>query len=54
MLGGLLVLPLGTTPHTVLVLPEFRVEEFLEAIELFAYARVAGVVPPWSEDAKKK
>jgi long-chain acyl-CoA synthetase len=30
---GLLVLPLGTTPHTVLVLPEFRAEEFLEAIE---------------------
>jgi acyl-CoA synthetase (AMP-forming)/AMP-acid ligase II len=30
---GLLVQPLGTTPHTVLVLPEFRAEEFLEAIE---------------------
>jgi long-chain acyl-CoA synthetase len=30
---GLLVQPLGTTPHTVLVLPEFRAEEFLKAIE---------------------
>jgi long-chain acyl-CoA synthetase len=30
---GLLVQPLGTTPHTVLVLPEFRAEAFLEAIE---------------------
>jgi long-chain acyl-CoA synthetase len=30
---GLLVQPLGTTPHTVLVLPEFRAEKFLEAIE---------------------
>ena len=30
---GLLVQPLGTTPHTVLVLPEFRAEDFLDAIE---------------------
>jgi len=30
---GLLVQPLGTTPRTVLVLPEFGVAEFLEAIE---------------------
>ena len=30
---GLLVQPLGTTPRTVLVLPEFGVGEFLEAIE---------------------
>jgi long-chain acyl-CoA synthetase len=30
---GLLVQPLGNTPHTVLVLPEFRAEEFLDAIE---------------------
>ena len=30
---GLLVQPLGTTPHTVLVLPEFRADDFLEAIE---------------------
>jgi long-chain acyl-CoA synthetase len=30
---GLLVQPLGSTPHTVLVLPEFRAEEFLAAIE---------------------
>ncbi|MGD0699541.1 MAG: AMP-binding protein [Trebonia sp.] len=30
---GLLVQPLGTTPHTVLVLPEFRAGEFLKAIE---------------------
>jgi long-chain acyl-CoA synthetase len=30
---GLLVQPLGNTPHTLLVLPEFRAEEFLDAIE---------------------
>jgi long-chain acyl-CoA synthetase len=30
---GLLVQPLGTTPLTVLVLPEFRADDFLEAIE---------------------
>jgi len=30
---GLLVQPLGNTPHTVLALPEFRAEEFLDAIE---------------------
>jgi long-chain acyl-CoA synthetase len=30
---GLLVQPLGSTPHTILVLPEFRAEEFLDAIE---------------------
>ena len=30
---GLLVQPLGSTPHTVLVLPEFRAERFLDAIE---------------------
>jgi acyl-CoA synthetase (AMP-forming)/AMP-acid ligase II len=29
---GLLVQPLGNTPHTVLVLPEFRAEGFLDAI----------------------
>jgi acyl-CoA synthetase (AMP-forming)/AMP-acid ligase II len=29
---GLLVQPLGTTPHTILVLPEFRAEQFLDAI----------------------
>lgn len=30
---GLLVQPLGNTPHTVIALPEFRPEEFLEEIE---------------------
>ena len=30
---GLLVQPLGNTPHTVIALPEFRPEEFLDAIE---------------------
>lgn len=30
---GLLVQPLGNTPHTVIALPEFRAEEFLDAIE---------------------
>jgi long-chain acyl-CoA synthetase len=30
---GLLVQPLGSTPHTVVVLPEFRAAEFLDAIE---------------------
>lgn len=30
---GLLVQPLGSTPHTILVLPEFRAEDFLNAIE---------------------
>jgi long-chain acyl-CoA synthetase len=30
---GLLVQPLGTTPHTILVLPNFRAEDFLDAIE---------------------
>lgn len=30
---GLLVQPLGSTPHTVIALPEFRAEQFLDAIE---------------------
>jgi long-chain acyl-CoA synthetase len=30
---GLLVQPLGNTPHTVIALPEFRAEEFLDEIE---------------------
>ena len=30
---GLLLQPLSNTPHTVMVLPRFRAEEFLEAIE---------------------
>lgn len=30
---GLLVQPLGNTPHTVIVLPEFHAEGFLDAIE---------------------
>jgi long-chain acyl-CoA synthetase len=30
---GLLVQPLGNTPHTVIALPEFRAAEFLDAIE---------------------
>jgi long-chain acyl-CoA synthetase len=32
---GLLVQPLGSTPHTVLVLPEFRAADFLDAIERY-------------------
>jgi acyl-CoA synthetase (AMP-forming)/AMP-acid ligase II len=37
---GLLVQPLGTTPCTMLVLPEFRAEAFLDAIERFRPADI--------------